>query len=221
MMVQRWQETLMGNGAILEALATSAALSCLAFFAIEHRTRVRWSGRPVETVLPASPYRATAVVTRVSDRAPKLVLGAALTGVVLGSVAVPGVSYAMFTLHFDGIALSLLPGIGTAAAAWSTGWLFLARAPVAVDAARLTARVSTLTHVALVALALLHVVAARMGWTERESLGYVVVTAVLALAALSQAALLKAAVARHAPAFAWDHRSSLPTASSSWNTAVQ
>jgi hypothetical protein len=209
------------NCAIWEALATSAAVSFLAFIAVERRTRGRWSGSSLETVIAGSPYRATAVVARVSDRAPGLVLAAALGGVVLGSVAVPGVSYSMFTLHFDGIALSLLPGIASAAASWWTGWLLVARAPVAVGAAKLTALVSRTTHIALVALAILHVVAARAGWTDRESLGYVVVTGVLALAALPHAMFLEAAVARHAPAFATDQRSSLPTASSSWNTAVQ
>jgi hypothetical protein len=183
------------------ALAMCASLGGLTFFAVERRMRARWSGQLFETT-GASPYRAFTRLRQVTRRAPPLVRAAALSGIVLGSVAVPGAAYAMATLAFDGIALSLLPSIASAAAAWSVGWLLLSRAPIAVDAAKQAARLSTMAHIVLLGIALLHVLAARTGYTDRESFGYVVICGALSLAALAQAALLKVAATRHAPAFA-------------------
>ncbi|HEV3190263.1 MAG TPA: hypothetical protein VGY54_07180, partial [Polyangiaceae bacterium] len=158
-------------------------------------------GRVLETTASGSPYRADVVATRVAEQAPRLVHLAALTGVVLGSAIVPGVSYAMATMHFDGIALSLLPSMGSAAAVWYAGLLLIGRAPLAVEMAKLATVVSTVTHIALPLLAFLHVAAARAGWSDRESLGYVDLAIALALVALPQSALLKAAVKKHADKF--------------------
>jgi hypothetical protein len=195
---------------ISEALVVSGGLGSAVFFTVELRMRARWSGQSIDTMLVGSPYRAFTVPTRVSDRAPALVRAAALSGILLGCVAVPGAAYAMATLSFDGIALSLLPSIASAAAAWLAGWLLLSRAPVAVEAANHAAGLSTMAHVVLLVIALLHVVAARVGYTDRDSLGYVVVSGALALAALPQAALLKVAARRHASAFGVRHRGHSP-----------
>jgi hypothetical protein len=186
---------------ILSALAVCAGLGTIAFLVVERRTRACWSVRSVDTTMAGSPYRTVAVVRPVLDHAPPLVRVAALSGVVFGSVAVPGAVYAMATLASDGIALSLLPSIASAAAAWCTGWLLIARARVAVDAAKQSALLSTMAHVLLLLLTFLHVVAARTGCTDRASLGYIVVACVLAVAALPQAAVFRLAIARHSRAF--------------------
>jgi hypothetical protein len=186
---------------ICEALTMSAAFGCAAFFAVELRMRGRWAGQKVEPVIHGSPYRAFTVRRRAANRVPALVRAAALTGIVLGCVAVPGAAYAMATLSFDGIALSLLPSMASGAAVWLAGWLLVSRARVAAEAATHAARLSTMAHVVLLVIAFLHVVAARTGYTDRDALGYVMVSGALALAALPQAALLRAAAARHASAF--------------------
>src|SRR5260370_14779525 len=171
------------SNAISVALSISAALGLPAFFSVERRLRARWRGRPLEAeaVSVSLPYRATSGVTRSADRAPGLVRAAALSGVLLGNVAVPGVTYAMVTLRFDGIALALLAGMVSAAAAWWTGWLLVARAPIAVEAAEHTATLAMMTDFVLAMLALAHIIAARTGWMDRESLGYAVVAGALAM----------------------------------------
>jgi hypothetical protein len=186
---------------ILEALAMCAGFGAMAFLTVENLTRARWAGRSLEATWESSPYRSVALLRLVPDRAPALVRVAALSGVVLGSVAVPGAVCAMATLASDGIAISLLPSIASAAAAWCTGWLLILRARLAVEAANEAALLSTMAHVTLLVVAFLHVVAARAGYTDRASLGYVAVASVLAVAALPQAALLRLAVSRHASAF--------------------
>jgi hypothetical protein len=148
------------------------------------------------------PYRAAAVVTRVSNRAPPTVRAAALSGVLLGSIAVPGVIYAMATLQFDGIAVSLVPSLACAVAVWVSGWLLVARAGVAIDVARTTALATLASHLALLVLASLHMAAAQFGWSERTSLAYVVLACSFSCVAVPQALLLRSAVRRHERAFA-------------------
>ena len=183
------------------AVSAAAGLSSIAYLLAERCLRVRWRESVLVMQAEASPYRATRWVREVGGRAPPVVRCAAWSGILLGSVAVPGVVYAMAPLHFDGIALSLLPGVASAAAVWCAGWLLLARAPAAVDVSKLAARISTTANALGLALALLHIVAARVGWSDRESLAYVVVACGLSVAALPQAILLRAAAGRHANTF--------------------
>jgi hypothetical protein len=184
---------------MLEALPTAVAGTALlgtgAFFVAEWRLRPRWRADAPQTVAGGSPYRASTVAVRTSDRAPWSVRAAALTSILLGSLAVPGVVGAIATLESDGIALSLLPPVACAAAVWIAGWLLLARSRVAVDVARTAARATIAAHIALLTLAVLHVVAARLGWSDRPSMAYVAVAFAFALAALPQAFLLRAVVA--------------------------
>jgi len=192
-----------GEGGVSWIATASVAFACLlaSLWIVERRKRTYWAGRVLETTASRSPYRAHVVATRVTGQAPRLVHLAALTGVVLGCAVVPGVTYAMATIHFDGIALSLLPSMASAAAVWYAGLLLIGRAPLALEMAKLATVVSTATHVALPLLAFLHVAAARAGWSDRESLGYVALANALALVALPQSALLKAAVKKHADKF--------------------
>jgi hypothetical protein len=193
-----------GEGGVAWVATASAALACLLFSVwwVEHQKRTQWSGRVLESTAMGLPYRADVVATRVAVEVPRLVHLAALSGVVLGSAVVPGVSYAMATMHFDGIALSLLPSMVSASAVWYAGLLLIGRAPLALEMAKLATVVSTVTHIALPFLAFLHVAAARAGWSDRESLGYVALANALALVALPQCALLKAAAKKHADKFA-------------------
>ncbi len=201
-----------GEGGVAWATA-SAALACLlsSVWRVERQKRTRWGGRVLETTALGFPYRADVVATRVALEVPRLVHLAALSGVVLGSAVVPGVSYAMATMHFDGIALSLLPSMASASAAWYAGLLLIGRAPLALEMAKLATVVSTATHTALPFLAFLHVAAARAGWSDRESLGYVALANALALVALPQCALLKAAAKKHADKFVGEHPSARAT----------
>ncbi len=178
----------------------SILLSWVGYIVAERRWRARWHSSVMATQATESPYRAAAWRRETGGRAPSIIRRAAWSGILLGSVAVPGVAYAMATLHFDGIALSLVPGLASVAAAWCAGWLLLARAPAAVDMGKLTARASATANALGSALALLHVLAARVGWSDRESLGYVVVACVLAVVAIPQSMILRAAVERHANA---------------------
>lgn len=179
------------------AVLAAAALELGAFCGRERRTRHLWRGEPVVTWPAGSPYRAVPSSRVIGARAPLLVRVAALTAIVHGSVVVPGVAYAMATLNFDGIALSLLPAVASAVASWCAGWLLLARARVAMDLCRLTIQASTASGTMLLLLAFVHVVAARAGWTDREATAYVHLAVAVAPAALLQAALLRATVRRH------------------------
>jgi hypothetical protein len=143
-----------------------------------------------------SPYRTSTVAAGISERAPALVRVAALTGIVLGTVAVPGVTYFISTLESDGIAVSLFPPVVCAVAVWVSGWLLLARARVAVDVARTSAVATMAAHLALVSLAAIHVLAARLGWSDRPSIAYVFLALTFAVVAVPQAALLRAAADR-------------------------
>jgi hypothetical protein len=202
-----------GEGGASWITTASVALACLlaSIWMVERQRRTHWGDRVLETSASGSPYRADVVATRVAERAPPLVHLAALTGVVLGSVVVPGVSYAMATMHFDGIALSLLPSMASASAVWYAGLLLIGRAPLALEMAKLATVVSTVTHIALPLLAFLHVAAARAGWSDRESLGYVALANALALVALPQSALLDATAKKHADKFVGEHQSARAT----------
>jgi hypothetical protein len=177
------------------------ALHVVLFAWVERRTRGRWRRQRKVTSGGASPYR-TAFPSRVDeDRAPWRVRAAALCSVLLGSVVAPGAGYALRAFRFEGIALSLLPEVATAAAAWTAGWLLLARVQAAVDLSRLTAVVSSTYGALLLGVALLHTIAARNGWTEHSSPAYVAVVLSVGVTAMVHAALLRAAVRRHASAF--------------------
>ncbi|MGA7121407.1 MAG: hypothetical protein WBY94_14985 [Polyangiaceae bacterium] len=189
------------NGLWVFFVASSMSLSWFGYFLAERRLRGRWQSTVLTVEASESPYRATAWVREAHGQAPPIVRGAAWSGILFGGAAVPGVTYAVATLRFDGIALSLLPGIAAAVASWCVGWLLLARSPAAVELGKLTARTSTTANVLVLALAILHVLAARVGWSDRESIAYVAVGWVLAAAALLQAMILRIAVERHGNAF--------------------
>jgi hypothetical protein len=177
------------------ALAGTVFLSTAAFLLAERGLRPRWRVHAMKPLQGSAPYRASKVAVAGADRAPPLVRAAALSGILLGSVAVPGVAYAIETFETDGIAVSLLPGVACAIAVWISGWLLLARSSVAVDVARTASMATTAAHIALLLLSTMHVVAARLGWSDRPSLAYVLVAYSFALFALPQAALLRRAVA--------------------------
>ncbi len=191
------------TAAILTAwlLLLASTLTTAAFVLVERRTRMRWRTSAVVTVGPESPYRAATQSVVSVGRAPTMVRAAALVSILLGSTLVPGVLFAMATLRFDGIALSLLPEIASAAVAWCAGWLLLGRARVAVELSRLSALASTTNGVMLLVLALLHTLAARMGWSDRASPLYVYLATGLAISAVGRGALLRAAMVTHASAF--------------------
>src|ERR1700738_2779885 len=134
---------------VLTALVAMGLVSFGAFIGCERRLRPRWVERAVRERTVGPPYRATTERVLSGERAPRVVRAASLTGVVLGSVAVPGVIWAMVTLRFDGIALSLLPALASTLGAWCSGWLLLARRPMAVDLGRTTALVSQASSVML------------------------------------------------------------------------
>jgi hypothetical protein len=169
-----------------------------AFVVAERRLRSRWGERTLQT-MRGSPYRASTVSMQTAHRAPLPVRAAALTSILLGSAVVPGIVIAITTLESDGIAVSLLPPAACAAAVWLAGWLLLARAPVAADVARTAARATIAAYVGLLALAVLHVLGARLGFSDRPSMAYVVVAFSCALAAVPQAMLLRAVARRLAP----------------------
>jgi hypothetical protein len=181
---------------IASTLGGSALFATAGFFVAERQLRSRWRGRSLQAVAGRSPYRASAVTVGTSDRAPLSVRAAALTSILLGSIVVPGVVFAINTLESDGIALSLLPPLACAAAVWLAGWLLLARAAVASDVARTAARATVAAHVALVALAVLHVAGARLGFSDRPSMAYVAVAFSIAIAAVPQALLLRSVAVR-------------------------
>ena len=176
-------------------LGWTALAATAAFFVGERWLRPRWGGLSHRTMAGQSPYRASTITLSAPGRAPLLVRAAALTGILLGSVAVPAVAFAVESLESDGIAVSLLPPVACAVAVWVGSWLLLARAAIAVDVARTAALATIASHVALLGLATLHVVAARLGWSDRPSMAYVLVAFSFAVVALPQAALLRAAVA--------------------------
>ncbi len=144
-----------------------------AFVAVERRMRIRWHTRVTSLIGPGSPYRVTTSSISQGGRAPPGIRTAALSSILLGSLVVPGVIYAMATLRFDGIALTLLPELASVALAWCAGWLLLARVPVAMYLLRLTALLSMTNGVLVLILGLLHVAAARLGWSDRASPAYV------------------------------------------------
>jgi hypothetical protein len=179
-------------------LGASVLFGMAGFVVAERGLRSRWEAKSLQTVGRGSPYRAATVAVRTTHRAPFPVRAAALTSILLGSLVVPGIVIAIMTLESDGIALSLLPPAACAVAVWLAGWLLLARAPVAADVARTAARATIAAYVALLALAVLHVLGARLGFSDRPSMPYVAVAFSCAVAAMPQAMLLRS-VARHLP----------------------
>ena len=192
----------MASEPTLAALGIVAVASCAAFVVVEHLTRPLWRDRSMREPTDGAPYRSTIVCVRVRARAPLTIRMAALVGIALGSIAAPGVTWALLTWRFDGIALSLLPGVVSMAAGWCAGWLLLARRPMAMDLCRFTSLVSRASAVMLPALALLHLCAARLGWSDRASPPYIALALALAAATLAQAIVLHRASALHGPAYA-------------------
>ncbi|HZU84678.1 MAG TPA: hypothetical protein VE987_17230 [Polyangiaceae bacterium] len=189
--------------AILPALAVAALVSAGAYARVERRTRPRWTGLVLAESTVGPPYRATTERVH-APCAPPIVRAAALCGIVVGSVSLPGVVWAMVTLRFDGLALALLPALGsTLGASWAS-LLLLARRQAAVDVARLTVLVARTSSVILLVLAALHFLAARLGWSDAASGPYTALATALALAALVQATLLGQAIARHRGALEGD-----------------
>ena len=176
-----------------------AGLASLGMFVVGERgLRSRWSDRSIGEERVGAPYRESIVQVRAGAAAPSLIRAGALSGLVLGGVAVPGTLWAMATLQFDGIAVALLPLLASTFCAWCTGWLLLARSPRALELGQLAVHLSRANSLMLFVLALLHVVATRAGWADRASTPYVSLALVLALAAFLQAALLHRALQRHA-----------------------
>ena len=189
------------NEPVFGALAVVALASCAAFFVVERLTRPLWIDHDPSEPTDGAPYRSATVRIRTRMRAPLTIRAAALAGIAFGSIAAPGASWALLTLRFDGIALSLVPGIVSMAAGWCAGWLLLARRPIAMDLCRITSLVSRASSAVLPAVALLHLFAARFGWSDRASLPYIALAVALALAAVPQAILLHRVAAFHQAAF--------------------
>lgn len=160
--------------------------TAMIFVVVERRTRTLWQRWEVATVGPRSPYRSMALARPAAGRAPASVRASALTSILLGSAVVPGAAYAIVHMRYDGIALSLLPEIASTCVAWCAGWLLLARARVALDLWRLSVIASRTNAVMLVVVAVLHTVAAAIGWSDRVAPGYACLAAGLAVVALTR-----------------------------------
>jgi hypothetical protein len=161
-------------------------LTAMVFVVVERRTRTLWQRWEAVMVGPHSPYRSMAQGGLVAGRAPARVRASALTSVLLGSAVVPGVVYAMVKIRYDGIALSLLPEIASTCVAWCAGWLLLARVRIAPDLCRLSVIASRTNAVMLVVVAILHTVAAAIGWSDRVAPGYACLAIGLAAVALTR-----------------------------------
>ena len=180
-----WQPSKSGKEIMVPFLVLFPVLTAMVFMLVERRTRTLWQRWEV-MVGPRSPYRSMAQGGLVAGRAPASVRASALTSVLLGSAVVPGVVYAMVKIRYDGIALSLLPEIASTCVAWCAGWLLLARARIAPDLCRLSVIASRTNAVMLVVVAVLHTVAAAIGWSDRVAPGYACLAAGLAVVALTR-----------------------------------
>lgn len=141
--------------ALLEWGAFGVATAVVVFAIADARTRARWMA-VARVAREDGPYRSSDQTLRVAARAPRLVRAAAFGCFVFGHLFVPGLVFTLTRFRFDGIGVSLIPGVGVAAVIWLCGWLLLSGSALAREASRVTAIGSLALHVALLAMSFVH-----------------------------------------------------------------